>query len=98
MEFTDRYKALGIPYPDPKTICEGHCEGTGVIPIFGKIQTNAKVYPEIETDPILLALWQEMEDANPSTDGWHFVTCPDCGGTGKQSGIKQLKKATGRQP
>ena len=32
IEFTDRYKALGIPYPDPETMCKGHCEGTGVYP------------------------------------------------------------------
>jgi hypothetical protein len=32
-EFTDRYKALGIPYPDPATMCKGQCEGTGFVPI-----------------------------------------------------------------
>lgn len=32
IEFTDRYKALGIPYPDPETVCKGRCEGTGVYP------------------------------------------------------------------
>lgn len=30
--FTDRYQALGIPYPDPKTMCKGPCEGVGVYP------------------------------------------------------------------
>lgn len=32
MEFTDRYQALGIPYPNPETVCQGQCEGTGWLP------------------------------------------------------------------
>lgn len=31
---TDRYEALGIPYFDPKTTCDGQCEGTGYVPIM----------------------------------------------------------------
>jgi hypothetical protein len=71
-EFTDRYQALGIPYPDPETMCKGECEGTGWVPI-----------DENETDPVFLALWQEAEAKLPTDDGWHFVKCPDCNGTGK---------------
>lgn len=69
IEFTDRYKALGIPYPDPATMCKGPCEGIGW-------------YPESDqSEP----LWQEAH-AKPHPkpcDGYHFVKCPDCGGTGK---------------
>lgn len=82
MEATDRYEALGIPRPDPKTCCDGYCEGTGVVPIFGKVPPDAKVYSEIETDPVLMAAWQAMEDDKPAADGWHFVMCPTCGGSG----------------
>jgi sarcosine oxidase delta subunit len=32
VEFTDRYQALGIPYPDQQTMCKSHFEGTGVYP------------------------------------------------------------------
>jgi hypothetical protein len=32
-EFTDRYKALGIPYPNVDTMCKGQCEGTGWVPV-----------------------------------------------------------------
>jgi hypothetical protein len=70
MEFTDRYQALGIPYPDPETVCKGDCEGTGYVPVA-----------ELETDPVLARLWQEAEEAEPSDDGWHFVICPTCNGT-----------------
>lgn len=30
--FVDRYSALGIAPPDPKTMCKGECEGLGVYP------------------------------------------------------------------
>ena len=71
MEFTDRYQALGIPYPDPKTMCHGDCEGTGWLPI-----------DRDETDSELQAMWREAEAIKPTDDGWHFVKCPECGGTG----------------
>lgn len=74
--FTDRYQALGIPYPDPSTVCTGQCEGTGWVPIFRD-----------EDDPIFMALWNEAhaEPHEEDCDGWHFVTCPDCHGTGKRN-------------
>lgn len=34
---SDRYSALGVPYPDLETMCKGRCEGLGV-------------YPEVNTD------------------------------------------------
>lgn len=71
IEFRDRYQALGIPLPDPKTVCSGDCEGTGVVPIF-----------EDETDPVYRQLWEKAEKEKPSNDGWHFVTCPTCNGSG----------------
>jgi len=70
--FSDRYKALGIPYPDPITMCQGQCEGTGRVPVY-----------KDETDAQYRKLWLEAEAIHPSSDGWHFVTCPDCGGSGK---------------
>ena len=73
MQTTDRYQALGIPYPDPDTMCLGDCEGTGVVPI----QDN-------DASDIYRKLWAEAEAKSPADDGWHFVKCPDCGGTGKK--------------
>ena len=32
-EATDRYHALGISYPNPATMRDGECEGTGFVPI-----------------------------------------------------------------
>ena len=31
-EFFSRYEALGIPLPDSETMCEGDCEGVGLVP------------------------------------------------------------------
>ena len=68
MIFTDRYKALGLPYPDPQTMCQGPCEGTGCYP---------------EDDPVDPA-WQveHAKEHEEPCDGWHFLRCPDCNGTG----------------
>ena len=70
-EFTDRYRVLGIPYPNPETMCKGQCEGTGLVPI--KKDMNEEPF---------LSLWLEAEKEEPSEDGWHFVICPNCNGTG----------------
>ena len=92
-EFTDRYKALGIPYPDPETVCAGKCEGTGVYPVFDEIGMTAQqrvrrqlrfVDPP-ENSEADSRLWREAHlKADHVCDGWHFVKCPDCGGTGKR--------------
>jgi len=74
IEFTDRYKALGIPYPDPMTMCHGLCEGTGWVPIH-------KNDPEESWK----TLWLEAEKKSPSDDSYHFVKCIECNGTGKNS-------------
>lgn len=72
-EFTDRYKALGIPYPDRNTMCLGQCEGTGVVPI---------AHDDME-EP-WRQLWLEAEAKEKADDGWHFVRCPECNGSGKR--------------
>ena len=72
IKITDRYQALGMAAPDPETMCGGQCEGVGRVPVT-----------EDDDDPAFRALWRSAEDANPAADGWHFVDCPDCDGTGK---------------
>lgn len=84
IEFTDRYQAMGIPYPDPKTVCKGQCEGLGYVPVWiegdGQLTAHNPDYDYTE----LHRRWHEAEKAEPSDDGCHFVTCPDCEGTGKR--------------
>ena len=73
IEFTDRYKALGIPEPDPLTMCKGQCEGTGFVPVHRD-----------DPDEPLATLWKEAEAKEPTDDGYHFVLCPDCKGSRKR--------------
>lgn len=86
LEFTDRYHALGILYPNTETVCHGPCEGTGWVPIS-----------EEETDPVYRALAKEVHITKcpfeytrhqTKCDGWHFVRCQDCNGTGLTSNVK----------
>ncbi len=79
-EFTDRYEAAGVPYPDPETMCKGQCDGMGC-------------YPQKLDDPDITAeerrRWQAKHDDGAqheggACDGYHFITCPDCEGTGKR--------------
>ncbi|WP_329217230.1 hypothetical protein [Streptomyces microflavus] len=92
VQFTDRYEALGIQRPSLLTICRGQCEGVGFAPVFIDTPAAAErrgpdgVRSQDEADPELVALWREAEAASPSDDGWHFVTCPQCKGTGKRQG------------
>lgn len=70
----DRYSALGKKRPDPKTVCLGPCEGMGFFPV--KWDNDNQIY---------MALWREAEKIKKSKDGWHFVNCPDCNGSGVRS-------------
>jgi hypothetical protein len=109
IKFTDRYQALGIPYPDPKTVCKGHCEGTGMYPLFILISTPKIEQVSVRRDylPSELEAWREChKECNflrrlisrmrhmewwywkslfEPCDGWHFIKCSDCNGTGKAS-------------
>ena len=87
IEVTDRYAATG--YPDPKTVCLGQCEGTGRVPVYvsrGDYRIGPWTRPDDETDEALRALWFAADEKDRSEDGWHFVECPDCIGTGKSVG------------
>lgn len=69
----DRYQALGIPYPDPDTMCRDQCEGTGWVPVA-----------EDDREEPWRSLWLAAEAEQKADDGWHFVKCPSCDGTGKR--------------
>jgi hypothetical protein len=92
IEFTDRYSAMGIDRPDPKTMCQGACEGTGVVPIYGEgwKPKDAKTGLSIvggpsSVQPAYQERWAEAEAKEATDDGWHFVKCMDCNGTGKRA-------------
>lgn len=83
MDFTDRYKALGMPYPDPDKMCKGPCEGAGIVPVKGRLTGHGggeivPMEPDNPENAELLRLWQQYENESPSDDGWQFVPCPVC--------------------
>jgi hypothetical protein len=76
----DRYKALGMDYPDVETMCKGQCEGIGRYP----------VWVSDEKTPYEQQQWQKEHDGlaahdDGPCDGTHFIVCGDCNGTGKRA-------------
>ena len=67
LEFTVRYQALGLPLPDPETMCDDQGEGTGWVPI----------HRDDDEEP-WHTLWLEAEEKSTTDDGYHFVKCPSC--------------------
>jgi len=86
IEFVDRYSATGRPRPRLATVCKGQCEGMGVVPV--------SYDAAIEAGGDVLDAWkrahrESCEAADDvgipgKCDGWHFLTCTDCGGTGRR--------------
>lgn len=90
--FTDRYKILGIPYPDKNTMCNGKCEGIGFYPHKSCYNYMFIDQPN-EEEIIEQSRWdKEHKKAILKSfglhwflcDGWHFIKCPICNGTGKK--------------
>jgi len=92
--FTDRYEALGMKHPDPLTMCHGPCEGTGFYPLFcvsglagyakRKWVEAGRVEPASPLGDKDRLAWSDAHfHQEHDCDGWHFVKCPDCGGTGR---------------
>lgn len=82
IEFTDRY---GGRCPSWLRGCFADCEATGVVPICnpdrqkGDLRLNIKIQ-----EPYYSMWWKEHNDAGEhDCDGWHFVKCEECNGTGK---------------
>lgn len=72
--FTHRYEALGMPLPDRDTMCLAECAGTGWVPVASD-----------DMEEPYHSLWLEAEEKQHADDGWHFVKCPICHGTGKRA-------------
>ena len=39
----------------------------------------------------------EAEKEETADDGWHFVKCPECNGTGKRPATKPLEESDGKE-
>lgn len=83
---SDRSEIIGVVDGE---ICKGQCEGSGVISVYVHTEQRQMskdpsfVHPESETDATLIKLWHKLEKEGHSPNGWHFVECPECGGSGK---------------
>lgn len=75
-EFTDRYG--GGPYPDPATMCKGQCEGLGCYPQ----SLDDATITDVERHRWQLAHDKPDAHKDGPCDGYHFIKCPDCEGTG----------------
>ena len=75
-EYVDRYGDASAPRPDPDTMCKGPCEGTGVYPVS---IDNPMLTDHEESEVARI----EASAPGQNSDGWYFVTCPTCNGTGK---------------
>lgn len=90
IQFTDRYEATGIPYPDPETMCR-RCEGMGFYPVMGLgMHSNYDASFMTDDDFEDQEIWYEYHNRGNfikrfihkmRCDGWHFIKCPDCKGT-----------------
>lgn len=84
MQFTDRY---GGKSPSWLRGCHSQCEATGWVPVYNPIGDDdadiERVLEYDDIDPRFLMAWEAAEKIKPSNDGWHFVECPDCHGTGR---------------
>jgi len=92
IEFTDRYG--GNP-PSWLRGCLGYgCQATGYVPIkkprslLLDFDTPANVYAT--GDDKYLQDWIDAEKENPTDDGWHFITCHGCKGTGRVSWVRTI--------
>lgn len=108
IEFVDRY---GGVYPSPLTVCAGPCEGMGCYPVQGHDPLPAyfEKYPHMLASHVMSMheltdyergeVEQAIEDDGQQEDGYYFIRCGDCGGTGKIPlwlGIWRLPKVLGR--
>lgn len=79
LEWNDRY---GGKWPDPKTVCDGPCEGMGTWPAYSRahdtLNSVDRCTPIDDDHDAIVAV-----GATPGDDGWAFLTCSTCGGTGR---------------
>jgi hypothetical protein len=80
IEFTDRY---GGRTPSWLRSCHGDCEAMGVVPV-----SNPLADLQVDHGPhkyYYVDKWWDAENKEHAEDGWHFVKCPECHGTGRVS-------------
>lgn len=78
--------------------CHGHCEATGHYPVFHRIRELTAEGPATPIDPQLdmdeLIAWSRAHHLAGfhDCDGWHFIPCADCGGTGRAPWLASIAR------
>lgn len=81
IEATDRY---GGNWPDPSTVCEGQCDGMGMFPAYDPAYDVRAGEPDHCMPAKDDAEMIRQAGVTPGPDGYAFLKCRDCGGTGKK--------------
>jgi hypothetical protein len=81
IKFTDRY---GGRTPSWLRGCFGECEALGFYPVQGDVKGDLSVFQGLSGYE-LREVRRIKKERGPSDDGWYFVRCPDCHGTGRCS-------------
>ena len=98
IEFTDRYGGHG---PSWLRGCHGDCEAMGIVPLFSDLappDADMRLRPADPLTQTEMMAWNDAHatlNARPEghiCDGWHFVTCLDCGGTGRVSWLRSVTR------
>lgn len=83
-------RAAAIPTADPTAPPCPRCSAVGRLSVFHLDSDDPRRtahpgadFPENEGDYRLLLAWQRAEMAQHAPNGWHFVRCPYCLGTGR---------------
>lgn len=83
-EFTDRYQGTGRAYPHGLTVCIGQCEGMGCYPVLDTDRDN--------TLHELQEISRIRSERGPEADGYYFIRCDECNGTGKCSKLETVRR------
>lgn len=96
IEFTDRY---GGQPPSWLRGCHGDCEAMGYVPLFSDVALPVDDMRLRSADPLTRAEMMAWNAAHVEMnkgpehhicDGWHFVKCLDCNGTGRVSWLRAV--------
>jgi hypothetical protein len=107
--YVDRYGALGMERPNLLRVCDGYCEGVGYYPVkaheptaeyYEKHPHMMGVYPSLAPHRGLtleeaFEVQRIQADQGIQDDGWYFVACADCGGAGKCSWARTIRRVPG---
>lgn len=90
--WADRYGAGG---PDPETMCAGQCDGFGRYPAkFDDIQASLSggLSQQNAREAAHWEMAHRAPDAHPDgeCDGWHFILCLTCLGSGKAAPSRKV--------